>query len=123
MKLKCPLLLNMDLKKNLQNYWSFYPSEPFKNGHFNVRYPVQEKEAQTEIEYKVDHERIKEPKELQEKEDKTANQKLKLSTKLGSLPRVQPINRSSIMKGEKISRGIFMSSQHSINEFKHCLQI
>ena len=74
-----------------------------------------------EIEYKVDHERIKEPKELQEKEAQTANQKLKLSTKLGT--RVQPINRSSIMKGEKISRGIFMSSQHSINEFKHCLQI
>ena len=62
-----------------------------------------------EIEYKVDHERIKEPKELQEKEAQTANQKLKLSTKLDSLPRVQPINRSSIMKGEKISKGIFMS--------------
>ena len=81
------------------------------------------KEAQTEIESKVDHERIKEPKELQEKEAQIANQKLKLSSKLGSLTRVQPINRSSIMKGEKISRGIFMSSQHSINEFKHCLQI
>ena len=40
MKLKCPLLLNMHLKKNQQNYWSFYPSEPFKNGHFNVRHPV-----------------------------------------------------------------------------------
>ena len=21
-------------------FWSFYPSEPFKNGHFNVRHPV-----------------------------------------------------------------------------------
>ena len=40
MKLKCPLLLNMHLKKNQKNYWSFYPSEPFKNGHFNVRHPV-----------------------------------------------------------------------------------
>ena len=80
-------------------------------------------EGEFEIEYKVDHERVKEPKKLQEKEAKTANQKLKLSTKLGSLPRVQPINRSSIMKGEKISKGIFMSAQHSINEFKHCLQI
>ena len=40
MKLKCPLLLNMHLKKNQQNYWSFYPSEPFENGHFNVRHPV-----------------------------------------------------------------------------------
>ena len=40
MKLKCPLLLNMHLKKNQQNYWSFYPSEPFKNEHFNVRHPV-----------------------------------------------------------------------------------
>ena len=80
------------------------------------------KEAQTEIEYKVDHERIKEPKELQEKEAQTANQKLKLSTRLGSLPRVQPISRSSIMKSEKISKAISMFSQHSINEFKHCLQ-
>ena len=39
-KLKCPLLLNIHLKKNQQNYWSFYPLEPFKNGHFNVRHPV-----------------------------------------------------------------------------------
>ena len=23
-----------------ENYWSFYPSEPFTLGHFNVRYPV-----------------------------------------------------------------------------------
>ena len=73
------------------------------------------KDAQTEIEYKVDHERIKKPKELQEKEVQTTNQKLKLSTKLGNLPRVQPINRSSIIKGEKSSKGIFVSSQHSIN--------
>ena len=80
------------------------------------------KEAQTEIEYKVDHERIKESKKLQEKEAQTANQKLKLSTKLGSLPRVQPISRSSIIKGEKSSKGIFVSSQHSIDEFKNCLQ-
>ena len=65
-----------------------------------------------EIEYKVD----------QEKEAKTANQKLKLSTKLDSLPRVQPISRSSIIKGEKSSKGIFVSSQHSIDEFKNCLQ-
>ena len=73
--------------------------------------PLHEKES--EIEYKVEHERIKEPKELQEKEAQTANQKLKLSTKLDSLPRVQPIKRRSIIKGEKISKGIFMSSKHS----------
>ena len=30
----------MPLKKKQQNYRSFYPSEPFKNGHFNVRHPV-----------------------------------------------------------------------------------
>ena len=40
MKLKCAMLLNMPSKKNQQNYWSFYPSEPFTLGHFNVRYPV-----------------------------------------------------------------------------------
>ena len=79
-------------------------------------------ERKSEIEYKVGHERIKEPKELQEKEAQTANQKLKLSTKLDSLPRLQPINRSSIIKGEIISKGIFMSSKHSKNEFKNCLQ-
>ena len=74
------------------------------------------------IVYKVDHEETKEPKELQEKEAQTANQKFKLSTKLDRLPRVQPIKRRSIIKGMKISKGIFMSSQHSINEFKNCLQ-
>ena len=40
MTLKCPLLLNMHSKKNQQNYWPFYPSEPFTFGHFNVRHPV-----------------------------------------------------------------------------------
>ena len=30
----------MPSKKDQQNFWSFYPSEPFKNGHFNVRHPV-----------------------------------------------------------------------------------
>ena len=40
MKLNCPLLLNMPSKKNQQNYGSFYPSQPFKYGHFNVRHPV-----------------------------------------------------------------------------------
>ena len=78
--------------------------------------PVHERES--EIEYKVDHEETKEPKELQEKESQTANQKSKVSTKLDRLPRVQPIKRRSRIKGEKISKGIFMSSQHSINEFK-----
>ena len=39
-KVKCPLLLNMPSKKNQQNYWSFYPSEPFTIAHFNVRHPV-----------------------------------------------------------------------------------
>ena len=79
-------------------------------------------QGEFEIEYKVDHERIKEPKELQEKEAQTANQKLKLSTKLDSFPKLHPINRSSIIKGEIISKGIFMSSKHSKNEFKNCLQ-
>ena len=32
----------MPLKKNQQNYWSFYPSEPFTIAHFNVRHPVEE---------------------------------------------------------------------------------
>ena len=30
----------MPSKKNQQNYWSFYPSEPFTIAHFNVRHPV-----------------------------------------------------------------------------------
>ena len=30
----------MPSKKNQQNYWYFYPSEPLQNGHFNVRHPV-----------------------------------------------------------------------------------
>ena len=30
----------MPSKKDQQNLWSFYPSDPFKNGHFNVRHPV-----------------------------------------------------------------------------------
>ena len=30
----------MPLKKDQQISLSFYPSEPFKNGHFNVRHPV-----------------------------------------------------------------------------------
>ena len=30
----------MPSKKDQQKFWSFYPSEPFKNGHFNVRHPV-----------------------------------------------------------------------------------
>ena len=82
--------------------------------------PVHERES--EIEYKVDHEKTKEPQELKEKEAQTANQKLKLSTKFGRLPRVQPTKRRSLIKGEKISKGIFMSLQHSINEFKKYLQ-
>ena len=40
MKLKCPLLQNMPSEKKHQNYWSFYPSEPFTIAHFNVRHPV-----------------------------------------------------------------------------------
>ena len=30
----------MPSKKDQQNFWSFYPSKPFKNGHFNVGHPV-----------------------------------------------------------------------------------
>ena len=30
----------MPSKKDQQIFWSFYPSEPFKNGHFNVRHTV-----------------------------------------------------------------------------------
>ena len=29
----------MPSKKDQPNFWFFYPSEPFKNGHFNVRHP------------------------------------------------------------------------------------
>ena len=39
-KLKCPHLQNMPLKKNQQNYWFFHPSGPFTIAHFNVRHPV-----------------------------------------------------------------------------------
>ena len=53
-------------------------------------------ERESETEYKVDYERTKEVKELQEKEAKTANQKLKLQKKLGRLPRVQPTKRHSM---------------------------
>ena len=37
-----PLLLiwNIRAKKNQQNYWAFYPSEPFTFGPFNMRDPV-----------------------------------------------------------------------------------
>ena len=41
---KC--VLNMPSKKDQQKIWSFYPSEPFKNGHFNVRHPVLEADFQ-----------------------------------------------------------------------------
>ena len=34
------LLLNIPLKENQQNHWSFYPFEPFTFGHFNMRHPV-----------------------------------------------------------------------------------
>jgi hypothetical protein len=30
----------MPSKRDQQNFKSFYHSEPFKNGHFNVRHPV-----------------------------------------------------------------------------------
>ena len=76
---------------------------------------VQPIKRRSKIQYKVDHEETKEPKELQEKEAQIANQKLKQSTKLGRLPRVKSIKRGSIIKGEKNSKGIFMSSQQSIN--------
>ena len=39
-KLKCPPLLKPLGTIFQHNYWSFYTSEPFTLGHFNVRYPV-----------------------------------------------------------------------------------
>ena len=51
LKVKCPLLLNMPSKKNQQNYWSFYPSEPFTIAHFNVRHPVSSSKKQNFIEF------------------------------------------------------------------------
>ena len=92
--------------------------------------PFHENDAQ--IEYKVDHEGTREPKELQEKKAQTPNQNLKLSTQLDhfsrtlqqkpKLTRLQKIKRHSIPKGGKVSKGIFMSSQNAINEFKLSLQ-
>ena len=38
--LKCPNLLKPLDTIIQENYWSFYLSEPFKNGHFNVRHPL-----------------------------------------------------------------------------------
>ena len=41
MKLKCPNLLNILGTMIQENYWPFYPSEPFTLAHFNMRHPVQ----------------------------------------------------------------------------------
>ena len=41
MKLKCPNLLKPLGSINEENYWSFYPSEPFRIIHFNMRHPVE----------------------------------------------------------------------------------
>ena len=76
-----------------------------KLGHLQKVQPIKRHSMETssafcvmesETEYKVDHKRTKEVKELQEKEAKTANQKLKLKKKLGRLPRVQPTKRHSM---------------------------
>ena len=40
MKFKCPHLLKPLGTIILQNYWFFYPSEPFGFVHFNMIYPV-----------------------------------------------------------------------------------
>ena len=76
---------------------------------------------ESETEYKVDHEKTKEVKKLQKKEAKIANQKIKLQKKLGHLPSVQPIKSHSIIKGEKISKGVFVSPQHS--KYPKCVTI
>ena len=39
-KLKCPNLLNTLGTMIQENYWSFYPSEPFTLARFNMRHPV-----------------------------------------------------------------------------------
>ena len=39
-KLKCPNLLKPLGTIIQQNYWSFYPSEPFSFVHFNMIHPV-----------------------------------------------------------------------------------
>ena len=85
--------------------------QPIKRHSMEISSPFCERESETE--YKLDHERTKEAKELKEKDAKTANKKLNLQNKLGRLPRVQPIKRHSIIKGEKILKGVFMSTQHS----------
>ena len=38
-KLKCPHLLNILDSMIWENYWSFYPSEPFTLARFNMRHP------------------------------------------------------------------------------------
>ena len=87
--------------------------QPTKRHSMEMSSPFCEMESKTE--YKLDHERSKEVKKLQEKEAKIANQKLKLQKKLGHLPSVQPIKSHSIIKGEKILKGVFVSPQHSKN--------
>ena len=40
MKFKCPDLLNILGTMIQENYWPFYPSEPFTLARFNMRHPV-----------------------------------------------------------------------------------
>ena len=40
MKLKCPILLKPLDTMIQENYWSFYPSEPFRITRFTMRHPV-----------------------------------------------------------------------------------
>ena len=40
MKLKCPILLKPLDTMIQRNYWSFYPSEPFRITRFTMRHPV-----------------------------------------------------------------------------------
>ena len=45
MKLKCPILLKPLDTMIQENYWSFYPSEPFRITRFTMRHPVYWKTA------------------------------------------------------------------------------
>ena len=82
---------NIKLQKKLG---SLPRVQPIKRHSMEISSPFCKRVSETE--YKVGHERTKEVKELQEKEAKTANQRLKPQKKLGHLPRVQPIKRHSM---------------------------
>ena len=100
-------------KLKLQKKMDHLPTvQPIKRHSMEMSSPFCERKSETE--YKVDHERSKEAKKLQEKKTKTANKKLKLQKKLGRILTLLPIKRHSIIQGKKILKGF--SRQHNIQK-------